>query len=135
LLVAKAGDPEVRRASLPFARLATLPIVIATMPNGGRVLIEEEARRRGIRLNIVLEVNSIHLIKRLVARGGCYTLASPPSVAAEIAAGELGAARVVRPEILQTFYLAIGGRRPAGAAVRAVADLIRELTVPRRSGR
>jgi LysR family nitrogen assimilation transcriptional regulator len=135
LLVAKAGDPEVRRASLPFARLATLPIVIATMPNGGRVLIEEEARRRGIRLNIVLEVNSIHLIKRLVARGGCYTLASPPSVAAEIAAGELGAARVVRPEILQTFYLAIGARRPAGAAVRAVADLIRELTVPRRPGR
>lgn len=134
LLVAKAGDPEVRRATVPFARLATLPIVIATMPNGGRVLIEEEARRRGIALNVVLEVNSIHLIKRLVARGGGYTLASPPAVAAEIAAGELAAARVVRPEILQTFHLAIGGRRPAGAAVSALAAIIRELTMPRGPG-
>jgi LysR family transcriptional regulator, nitrogen assimilation regulatory protein len=134
LLVARAGDPEVRRATVPFARLATLPIVIATMPNGGRVLIEEEARRRGIALNVVLEVNSIHLIKRLVARGGSYTLASPPAVAAEIAAGELAAARVVRPEILQTFYLALGGRRPAGAAVSALATIIRELTMPRGPG-
>jgi LysR family transcriptional regulator, nitrogen assimilation regulatory protein len=133
LLVARAGDPEVRRATVPFARLATLPIVIATMPNGGRVLIEEEARRRGIALNVVLEVNSIHLIKRLVARGGSYTLASPPAVAAEIAAGELAAARVVRPEILQTFYLALGGR-PAGAAVSALATIIRELTMPRGPG-
>lgn len=134
LLVAKAGDREVRRATLPFSRLATLPIVIATMPNGGRVLIEEEARQRGIVLNVVLEVNSIHLIKRLVSRGGYYTLASPPSVAAEIAAGELGAARVVRPEIVQTFYLAAGGRRPVGAAVRAMAGIIRELTKPCRPG-
>jgi LysR family nitrogen assimilation transcriptional regulator len=134
LLVGRVGDPEVRRASLPFARLATLPIVIATMPNGGRLLIEEEARRRGIALNVVLEVNSIHLIKRLVARGGCYTLASPPAVAAEIAAGELGAVRIVRPQILQTFYLAIGGRRPVGAAVSALATIIRELTLPRGRG-
>lgn len=134
LLVGQAGDPEVGRASVPFARLASLPIVIATMPNGGRLLIEEEARRRGIALNVVLEVNSIHLIKRLVARGGCYTLASPPSVAAEIAAGELGAARLLRPQILQTFHLAIGGRRPAGAAVSALASIIRELTVPRAWG-
>lgn len=135
VLVAKAGDREVRGATLPFSRLATLPIIIATMPNGGRVLLEEEARRRGMTLNVVLEVNSIHLIKRLVARGGCYTLASPPSVAAEIAAGDLSAARVVRPEIVQTFYLAAGGRGPASAAVRAMADIVRELTTPRGPGR
>ena len=125
LVVSRAGDAELQRPTLPFVRLAGLPIVIATMPNGGRVLIDEEARRQGLTLNVVLEVNSIHLIKRLVARGGLYTIASPTAVAAEIAAGELAAARIVQPVIRQTFHLAIGGRRQPGAAVTTVAELVR----------
>lgn len=125
LVVSRARDPELQRPTLPFTRLAELPIVIATMPNGGRVLIDEEARRQGVTLNVVLEINSIHLIKRLVARGGLYTIASPTAVAAEIAGGELAAARIVQPVIRQAFHLAIGGRREPGAAVRIVADLVR----------
>lgn len=130
LVVAQAGDPATQRRRVPFARLARLPIVIATMPNGGRVLIEEEARRQRLDLNIVLEVNSIHLIKRLVARGGLYTVASPTAVAAEIAAGELAAARIVQPVLRQTFHLVAGGRRRPGAAVAAVADLVRAFEPP-----
>jgi LysR family nitrogen assimilation transcriptional regulator len=125
LVVGRAGTPALARRTFPFARLPGLPIVIATMPNGGRVLLEEEARRRGLALNVVLEVNSIHLIKRLVARGSLYSIASPPAVAAEVAAGELTAARIVAPVIRQTFYLAVGGRRQPGAAVSAVAELVR----------
>jgi len=124
-LVGKAGDQETRKRVVSFANLAKLPLVHATIPNGGRVLIEEEARRQRIAMNIVLEVNSIHLIKRLVARGGLFTVQPYPSVAAEIASGELSATRIVRPEIQETFYLAIGGRRSPAAAVRAVADLIK----------
>jgi DNA-binding transcriptional LysR family regulator len=134
LIVASARDPLVAPRTLPFARLRDLPLVIATMPNGGRVLLEEEARRRGLALNVVLEVNSIHLIKRLVARGGLYTVASPPAVAAEIAAGELAAARIVQPVIRQTFYLATAGRRQPAAAVSAVAALVRAFD-PHASGR
>jgi LysR family nitrogen assimilation transcriptional regulator len=124
LLAGKAGNPETSRREISFIRLARLPLVIATIPNGGRVLIEEEARRRRLALNIVLEVNSIHLVKRLVASRGLYTIASYPSVAAEIDAGELTATRIVRPEIGQTFFLATAGRRRPGAAVCAVGELI-----------
>ena len=80
-LVAKAGDVQARRATIPFERFARLPLVIATMPNGGRVLVEEEARNAGIALNVVVELNSIHVMKKLVARGGLYSLASPSAVA------------------------------------------------------
>lgn len=127
LLAASVDDPITRAPSVPLSRLAGLPLVIATLPNGGRVLLEERAREHGVELNVVLEVNSIHLIKRMVARDGLYTIASPPSVRAEIAAGELSAARIVRPQIVQDFHLALGGRRRSGAAVRAVADLVRRL--------
>jgi DNA-binding transcriptional LysR family regulator len=133
-LVAKAGDPAVRRRTIPFARFARLPLAIATMPNGGRVLIEEEARRAGIALNIAVEVNSIHVMKKLVARGGLYSLASPNAIAAEVAANELAGARIVAPEIWQTFFLVIGGRRRASAAVQAVAQIVRELAGRSRGG-
>lgn len=134
-LVARAGDPEVRHKTLPFARFARLPLAIATMPNGGRVLVEEEARRAGLTLNIAVEVNSIHVMKKLVARGGLYSLASPNAIAAEVAAKELAGARIVAPEIWQTFFLVISGRRHASAAVQAVAQIIRELTGKARGGR
>lgn len=126
-LVAKAGDAEARRATIPFERFARLPLVIATMPNGGRVLVEEEARNAGITLNVVVELNSIHVMKKLVARGGLYSLASRSAVAAEVAAKELALSRIVSPEIRQTFYLVVGARRHASAAVQAVARLVRDL--------
>ncbi len=128
-LVAKAGDAHARRTTIPFARFAALPLVIATMPNGGRVLVEEEARNAGIALNVVVELNSIHVMKKLVARGGLYSLASQNAVATEVAAGELALSRIVSPEIRQTFYLVVGTRRHASAAVQAVAALLREFAV------
>ena len=126
-LVAKAGDPQARRATITFERFARLPLVIATMPNGGRVLIEEEARNAGISLNVVVELNSIHVMKKLVARGGLYSLASQSAVASEVAAKELALSRIVSPGIRQTLYLVVGARRHASAAVQAVAGLLREL--------
>jgi len=83
----------------------------------GRVLAEEEARNAGIVLNVVVELNSIHVMKKLVARGGLYSLASPSAVAAEVAAKELALSRIVSPEIRQTFHLVVGARRHASGAV------------------
>ncbi len=127
VLVAKAGDPAVRSGTIPFSRFARLPLAIATMPNGGRVLVEEEARRAGLELDVAVEVNSIHVMKKLVARGGLYSVASPGAIAAEVAAKELAGARIVRPEIWQAFFLAVSGRRRTSAAVQAVAQAVREL--------
>jgi len=126
-LVAKAGDAQSRHRTISFEHFARLPLVIATMPNGGRVLVEEAARKAGISLNVVVELNSIHVMKKLVARGGLYSLASSSAVATEVAAGQLALSRIVAPEIRQTFYLVVGARRHASAAVQTVAQMIREL--------
>ena len=126
-LIARAGDPHARRGTIRFEQFARLPLAIATMPNGGRVLIEEEACNAGIALNVVVELNSLHVMKKLVARGGLYSLASPSAVAAEVAAKELALSRIVSPEIRQTFHLVVGARRHASAAVQAVARLLRDL--------
>ncbi len=126
LLVARAGPALALPRRFPFAALAEVPLVVPTAPNGGRMLIEEEARRRGMRLNIVAEVNSASLVKRMTARGDYCMIATWPWIATEVAAGELTATRLVQPELRQTFCLAIGGRRQPSAAVRAVAQIVRE---------
>ena len=126
-VVAKAGDAATKGPTIRFEPFARLPLVIATMPNGGRVLVEEVARNIGIALNVVVELNSIHVMKKLIARGGLYSVASPSAVAAEVANGELALSRIVSPEIRQTFYLVVGARRHASLAVQAVAALVRDL--------
>lgn len=75
------------------------------------------------------------MLKKLVARGGLYTIASPGVIAAEVAADELQYARIVRPEIRQSFTLVVSARRRASAAVQAVAQLVRELALPAGRGR
>lgn len=107
--------------------LADIALIAPTAPNGARMLLEEEARRRGMRLNIVQEVNSASLVKRITARGDYCMVATWPWVATEVAAGALSASRIVSPVLRQTFCLAVGGRRQPSAAVRAVADIVREL--------
>jgi len=127
-LVSRAGDPITRRPTVAFDRLAKLPLVIAVMPNGGRVLLEEVARRRGVRLNVAMEVYSIHLIKKLVRDGLAYTIAFASSIAEEVQTGQLAATSIAEPSMTQAFYLSTSPARRPSAAVRAVAELIRTLT-------
>jgi DNA-binding transcriptional LysR family regulator len=124
-LISRAGDEATRAPSVPFARLAALPLILPSPSNAGRLMLEEQARRSGVALRVVLELNSIHLIKRLVATGAGYAIGALQSTAAEVEAGVLSATRIVRPVIRQRFYLSFAGHREPAAAVRIVADVVR----------
>jgi DNA-binding transcriptional LysR family regulator len=126
-LVSRAGSPLTRRPTVAFDRLEGIPLVVAIMPNGGRVLLEEVARRRGVRLDVVMEVYSIHLIKKLVREGVAYTIALASSIADELGTGQLTASRIVSPTMTQAFFLSTTATRRPSAAVRTVAELIRTL--------
>jgi LysR family transcriptional regulator, nitrogen assimilation regulatory protein len=125
-LVSAPGDRLTRRPTVAFPALLDLPLIVPALPNAGRVLIEEAARRLKRSLRVVLEANSIHLIKRLVAEGRGYTVALAPALVGELAAGTLSASRIVRPTLRQTFLLAFGSPERPTAAMRAVASIIHE---------
>ncbi len=86
---------------------------------------------RGIRLNVVMDLYSIHLIKKLVRDGLAYTIATSNVIREEIEAGQLAAARIVSPSLSQGFFLSITSTRPPSAAVRAVADALRAISSAR----
>lgn len=125
LLVARADSPHVRRATTPFSRLSAIDLVMSTARNGGRVLLEEEASRRGMALRVPLEINALSLIKRVVANGSWCTVAAWPAVYIEVGRGELRTSRLVAPELRHTYYLAMAARRHPTPAVDCVADMIR----------
>lgn len=125
LLVSRAGAPHTARATVPFGRLAGIDLVLSTARNGGRVLVEEEASRRGMALRVVLEINALGLIKHVVTRGDLYTVAAWPAVYLEVARGELAAARLVGPGLRHIYYLALAARRHPTPAVECVAELVR----------
>ncbi len=125
LLVSRAGAALTAGASVQFGSLAGVELVLATARNGGRVLVEEEASRRGMALRVVLEINAVGLIKRVVASSDLCTVAIWPTVYLEVARGELAASRLVDPELRHNYYLALAARRHPTPAVDCVADLIR----------
>lgn len=125
-LVGSASSPHVQGGPMPFARLTTLPLVMASVPNGGRLLLEEQAKRLKRQLRVVQEVNSFHLTKRLVESGAYFTVASRLAIEPEIRSGALASVPIVQPQIRQTFYLSVAGRRHPPAAVLKMAELVVE---------
>lgn len=132
-LISQPGDRETARPTIRFRDLQRLPLVAATLPNGGRVLMDEAAQRAGISLDIAIEVNSVHLLKRLVAAGHGYGLASLDSIATELAARSLQAARIVSPRLEEHFALVGSHSRHPSVVVRTVALAAQEAALTLRS--
>lgn len=131
LLVERGGTAgEDTVALLPFDRLRDIPLVLSTARNGARLLVEEEARRRGLELQVDLEINALGLIKQVVAHGSLCTIAAWPAVYQEVLRGELAVRRLTEPEFRHTYHVAIASRRQPTPAMRCVADAIRRFEPP-----
>lgn len=126
-LIGAPGDEVTRAATVKFARLHRLPLVLAGAPNGLRISLDQLAKRKRIELNVVLEADSIPIQKDIVADGQAYTILAWRAVAREVEAGVLQAARIVAPAIDRTLVLATTQRRPLTLAAREVASRLRRI--------
>ncbi|HET9651194.1 MAG TPA: LysR family transcriptional regulator [Usitatibacter sp.] len=126
-LVGPRGDALTARRSVRFASLAGEPLVLPGLPNGLRVTMDEAAARGGIRLDVAVEVDSLVIIKDVVASGGVRTILPLHAVAAEVARGELQAAPLVDPPLARSLVIATTTQRPLTRAGREVARLVRGL--------
>ena len=126
-LVGPAGDRLTLRRELDFRLLDGIPLLQPGMPNPFRGMIAELARRQGVTLNVVAEVDSFALTKEMVAAGVGYGLLSLAGVLPEVKAGKLSATRIVNPEIKGAIYLGVSPRKPASQAARSILKLVREV--------
>jgi len=127
-LVAAAGDALTREATLPFACLAGLPLVLPRRPSHWRHALDETARSLGFKLDPVAEADSLTVQKELVAaRPGLYSILGPYAIAAELRAGRVQASKLVRPDLVRHVTLALPKHGKLSPACRVVAETIEQL--------
>lgn len=131
-LVAAAGDARLARliagrgnGTVAFSALAGLPLILPGRPHGVREEVEGMARRHGMTLDVVLEMDALEHIKALIAAGAGYTVLSE-RVAQGGAIPGLTCAPIADPAITRTIQLAHVADRPLSNAARVVNALIRK---------
>lgn len=123
------GSSEGYRFSrkINFNELAGLPLVLPASPNGLRLIVDEAARRKGLRLNVVLEADSLNALKPVVRNCDCYTVLSHQAISEELEKGVLSCSEVVNPELSRAATLSTSTQPPLSRAARNLATLMRRV--------
>ena len=99
------GPPGEAPRSVRITGLADFPLILPGLPHSNRRLIEQVAAQNGLRLNVIFEVDSVSLTKRLVAEGMGYSILAHAAVQEDIAKGLLVGHTIERPGIRSTVSL------------------------------
>jgi len=123
VLVGSAGNMLASQENIALADIAKLPLLIA---HGFRRLVDQWTEPRGIKLDYVMELDSITIIKEMIKRGFGYSILPYATMHAEALSGDLDVMPIVDPAVTRDLVIAVNARRPLSAAVKAVCDVIVE---------
>lgn len=116
--------------SLTFAQLAQFPLVLSSTAQSLRRLLETMAVEAGIRLNVRLEADSIHLTRLIAEEGLAFTVASHGVFHEQLAGGTLRAFEIVDPCIRRTVSIVRTGHSLSRAGLhmqRLLGEIARDL--------
>jgi LysR family nitrogen assimilation transcriptional regulator len=116
------------------ARLGEYPLILPSLPNAIRTLVESVCRAQGTRLNVVAEIDAVHTILELAAMGHACAILPRSSVRSTGAAAPLSVAAITRPRIRNDLVLATPRNRPMTRLAAGTADLTRGLDLRRLFG-
>ena len=113
-------------ATEPFtlAQVAPMPLILATMENPQRVLLEGAALAQGLTLNVVLEADNLATILALVHEGLGCTVIAYGAVHAMAGAGEVRIASLASP-IRTDVSFVTNAKRPLTAAIRQFCRVVK----------
>jgi DNA-binding transcriptional LysR family regulator len=122
-LIGPPEDPITSQSTIPFERLAGLPLVLPAEPHLLRARLDALALQRQMTLTIHVEADSIRLQEEVVAAGGGYAIVATPIEAT----ARFSVARIVEPDLTRRVVLSTTMLRPHTLATRAISQLIREI--------
>ena len=123
-LIGPKGDRLTAKAEVDFSLLADLPFILPAAPNGLRTALDTVARQAHIRLEPVIEADSLPLQKSLVAQERLYTVLPLHAVWQEVAEGKVQAAKIVNPPFQRTVAMVLAKSKGPARAVSAVAAMV-----------
>lgn len=104
---------------------AALPLITPGPQHGLRQLLDREAARMGVRLDIAQEIDAVDTIVGVVAHGLGYAVLPLPPVASEVAAGRLSLGRIEGGALRRSLSLV---RNPSSVLTHA-SIRVEDLTV------
>jgi LysR family nitrogen assimilation transcriptional regulator len=125
--VTQPGSAADRPGSITLSEVATYPLVFPGVPHGLRQLVEEQAERRKLTLDVRFEMQSVATARELVEEGIASTLLPFGAVRREVADGRLVARPIAEPRISRTLNIVTSARRPPSRGETAVCAILREL--------
>jgi len=128
-LVGKPGSPQLEGPTIAFRDLAGIPFVLPATPNGLRTTVDMLARKHGIAIDVLMEVDTSTAMKDVAMGGHAFTLLPVTAIREELLAGTLAAVRVARPGIRRTIALSLTRHHPLSQGARLVASRVRHLAV------
>ncbi len=99
------GPPGETPKSVRIMGLADFPLILPGLPHSNRRLIEQVAAQSGFHLNVIFDVDSVSLTKRMVAEGMGYSILAHAAVQEDVAMGGLVGHAIERPGIRSTVSL------------------------------
>jgi LysR family nitrogen assimilation transcriptional regulator len=110
--------------SVPLSTLGDYPLIVPSHLHSVRQLIESDAARHGVQLNVVLEIDSIRALLDLVERGMGYGVLSRHSIQARESGQGLHAVPIVQPSITTRLMMATPTQRPTSTLTERTMTLI-----------
>jgi DNA-binding transcriptional LysR family regulator len=131
-LAPRLRPPRGRKAARPeidFELAARLPLVLQSRRFSIRQRVEDAAATLGVTLNVVHEQDSARVIRSLYVCGAGFTF-TPACTLGDTAPGSRDwiVARVVRPELQRSYFLATPSDRTIEPATSVVMDALAEQT-------
>lgn len=99
------GPPGESSRSVRITGLGEFPLILPGLPHSNRRLIEQVAAQNGFQLNVIFDVDSVSLTKRLVSEGMGYSILAHAAVQEDVAKGTLVGHAIERPGIRSTVSL------------------------------
>lgn len=117
--IAAASDQDVR-----IKDIEGMPLVATGPENGLRRVIERAAENAGIKLNVVMEVDSIPALRQLAGAGIGAAILPVGAVHREVRMGRLSARKIACDDMRALLVVATPLNQPISAAARALLRII-----------
>lgn len=124
-LVASAKEPTLRMKT-PAAFLEKVPLILPSRTQGLRQLIEGIALEHNLKLNVIIEADSLGSLLALVKAGLGYTILPAAPIREELARRDVQASLLVQPEVTRTLILATPANRPKVRGLGQIAKVVKK---------
>lgn len=116
---------QLPKGPVSITTLAHIPLILPSKEHGVRVLVDRALAEKGLKPNIVVEIDSLYSSLIMVESGLGCTVVSYPCVKRWIDSERIEYRPLIEPEITRKLVTAIAPNRPSTRPVRAFASLLR----------